>query len=421
MSSHPTVAVIGLGFVGLPLAQLFATKGYHVTGIDIDQGKINMLLSGKSYISDLSDQEIADMINSGKLDVTSDYAATGNVDVIIICVPTPLRNREPDLSYIIQSVKQLKPYLKKGQLLVLESSTYPGTTEEYVKPLIENDELKIGETFFLGYSPERIDPGNKTVSIADIPKIVSGVSHRCQEKIKQLYDAVFTQTVPVTSPRVAEFVKMLENSQRLINISFINEVNVLANKMNVNLWEVIEAAKTKPVGFIPYYPSAGIGGHCIPVDPFFLAWVGLREGVPLTMIHQAGFINEMIPHFIVNRVTQVLSDKNISSQHAHVGVIGLTYKKDVNDIRESASLKVIELLHDRKIKVSVYDPVYEGELPFDLQTFTLAPKDLNKFEIVLILVDHTGIDWNEVVRNSRCVIDTRNVTTKLPGAHVIQL
>ncbi|NGQ95717.1 nucleotide sugar dehydrogenase [Brevibacillus sp. SYP-B805] len=421
MSSLPTIAVIGLGFVGLPLVQLFASKGYHVTGIDIDQEKIAMLRAAKSYISDISDQEIGIMTNSGLLDVTSDYAAAAGVDTIIICVPTPLRNREPDLSYIFHAVQQLKPYLKKGQLLVLESSTFPGTTEEYVKPLIETDALTVGETIFLGYSPERIDPGNKMVSIADIPKVISGVTPQCLQKVKQLYDSVFKQTVPVSSPKVAEFVKMLENSQRLINISFINEVNLLANKMNVDLWEVIEAAKTKPVGFTPYYPSAGIGGHCIPVDPFFLAWIGMREGVPLTMIHQAGFINEMIPHFIVSSVVQELTVRGKPLEEAHVGVIGLTYKKDVNDIRESASLKVIELLLDRRVTVSVHDPVFVGELPFDLKTFSLEPNELGVFDIVLILVDHSGLPWEGIVKHSRCVIDTRNVAPQLPGAHVVHL
>lgn len=350
MTNHPiTVAVIGLGYVGLPLVHLFLSKDYRVIGVDLDAGKISMLQQKKSYITDMTDKQVEDMVDSGRLYVTTDYAAVNLADAIIICVPTPLKNKEPDLSYILHAVDEMKPYLKQGQLLVLESSTYPGTTEDYVKPMIETEQLIVGETIFLGYSPERIDPGNKTVAIKDMPKVISGCSDACFTRLKNLYDTVFTRTVPVSSPRVAEFVKMLENSQRLINISFINEVNLLANKMDVNLWEVIEAAKTKPVGFTPYYPSAGIGGHCIPVDPFFLAWIGMREGVPLTMIHQAGLINEMVPHFIANRTAQILTQKKIPLAKAKVGIVGVTYKKDVNDIRESAALKVIEFLLERRI------------------------------------------------------------------------
>lgn len=422
MSSHSTVAVIGLGFVGLPLVQLFLGKKHHVIGIDLDNAKIESIRKKKSYITDIQDQEIADMVDTGRLQVTSDYAAVNQADAIIICVPTPLRNKEPDLTYIFHAVKQMKPYLKENQLVVLESSTYPGTTEEYVKPLIENEQLSIGKNFFLGYSPERIDPGNKTVAIADMPKIISGVTDACLQRLKALYDTAFTRTVPVSSPRVAEFVKMLENSQRLINISFINEVNLLANRMNINLWEVIEAAKTKPVGFTPYYPSAGIGGHCIPVDPFFLAWIGMREGVPLTMIHQAGMINEMMPHFIVSRTVQKLNEKQIPLHEARIGVIGLTYKKDVNDIRESASIKVIELLLDRRMNVSAYDPVFRGELPFrEVGKFSLDAASLQSFDVVLVLVDHSVMDWEQVARHSRCIIDTRNVIPRTADNHVIHL
>jgi len=422
MSNHPTVAVIGLGFVGLPLVHLFLSGDYQVIGIDIDPAKVNMIQQKKSYISDMQDSDLAAMMDSGRLTVTTDYEAVNQADAIIICVPTPLRNKEPDLTYIFHAVQQMKPHLKEGQLLVLESSTYPGTTEDYVKPLIEDDHLKVGSNFYLGYSPERIDPGNKTMSIAEMPKIISGTTPACLERLQELYNSVFVKTVPVSSPRVAEFVKMLENSQRLINISFINEVNLLANKMDVNLWEVIEAAKTKPVGFTPYYPSAGIGGHCIPVDPFFLAWIGMREGVPLTMIHQAGLINEMMPHFIVNRAAQILTEKQIPFTEAKIGVIGLTYKKDVNDIRESASLKVIELLQDRRMKVSVYDPIFRGELPFEeVGTFSLDPVTLQSFDLVMILVDHSGMDWEHVAQYSQCIIDTRNVIPRIPGKHVIHL
>ncbi len=421
MAANVSVAIIGLGFVGLPLACLFSRKGYRIIGIDIDSDKTEQLLNKKSYLSDIEDQEIAEMVDSGRFTVTSDFRAVEGVNCIIICVPTPLHNREPDLSYITSVAKSIAPHLQPQQLIVLESSTYPGTTEQLVKPLVENSLLKVGENLFLGYSPERIDPGNKTISIEDIPKVVSGVTKECLKKVEQLYGSVFKRVVPVSSPGVAEFTKMLENSQRLINISFINEVNFLAKKLNINLWAVIEAAKTKPMGFTAYYPGVGIGGHCIPVDPFFLSWVGMREGVPLTMIQSAGLINEIMPHFIVSQVVQQLSKLQVQSDSAKIGVIGLTYKKDVNDIRESAALKVIELMANKQMLVSVYDPVYQGVIPHGVERFVLAPDSLAKFDVTLILVDHSNIPWDVVIQHSKCVIDTRNVTGHSEAKHIIHI
>lgn len=421
MTANRSVAIIGLGFVGIPLACLFSKKGYRVIGIDIDPNKTELLRQKQSYLSDIEDQEIAEIVDSGLFTVTSDFRAVEGVNCIIICVPTPLLNREPDLSYIKSAAKSIAPHLQPQQLIVLESSTYPGTTEEFVKPLVENNLLKVGENLFLGYSPERIDPGNKNISIENIPKVVSGVTEECLKRVEQLYRSVFKQIVPVSSPSVAEFTKMLENSQRLINISFINEVNFLAKKLNINLWEVIEAARTKPMGFTAYFPSAGIGGHCIPVDPFFLSWIGMREGVPLTMIHSAGLINESIPHFIVSQVVLQLSKLQVQFESAKVGVIGLTYKKDVNDIRESAALKVIELMVNKQMIVSVYDPVYPGVLPLGVERFVLAPDSLKKFDVTLILVDHSNILWDFVIQHSNCVIDTRNVTSHSEAKHIIRI
>lgn len=421
MKTGQSIAVIGLGFVGLPLSQLFVKKGHKVFGIDVDQQKISQLHKKTSYLTDLQDADVAEMMDSGRFIPTDDFSHIKEVQAIIICVPTPLINKEPDLSYVRSAIRDITPFLQKDQLIVIESSTYPGTTEEMIKPMLEKLPFTLGKNLYLGYSPERIDPGNDLLSIETIPKVISGVTDECLSQLKNLYSTVFQELVPVSSPRVAEFTKMLENSQRLINISFINEINLLANKMKINLWEVIEAAKTKPVGFTPYYPGPGVGGHCIPVDPFFLTWVGMREGVPLTMIHHAGFINELIPHFITNHVVNQLEQLSIALEEAHVGVIGITYKKDVNDIRESAALKVVQLLLERQIKVSVCDPVFKGTLPNQLSRFEITEEECRQFALLLILVDHSQMNWDDVVRFGSRIIDTRNVITDPLPPHVVRL
>ncbi|KON99440.1 hypothetical protein AM501_06050 [Aneurinibacillus migulanus] len=415
------VAIIGLGYVGLPLASLLVDKGYVVLGIDTDIKKVERLNAKKSYLTDVSDFKVSEMIDNQKFIPSSDYSLISSAQSIIICVPTPLREKVPDLSYIISAVQGILPYLKREQLLILESSTYPGTTNDLIKPLVESKGLKVGKDIFLAYSPERINPGSKDVSLVDIPKVVSGISTECLQRVSDLYGSIFKTIVKVSSPRVAEFVKMLENSQRLINISFINEVNLLANKMNISIWEVIEAAKTKPIGFTPYYPSAGVGGHCIPIDPFFLSWIGMKEGVPLTMIHQAGIINEKIPYFVAEKVIQHLQAKNIPLHDAKIGAIGITYKKDINDIRESAPLKVVQLLQKEKINVSVYDPIYQEELPNGLTRFSLQPNQLRALDITLILIDHSNIEWGDIIAHSNCVMDTQNVTRDYTEGHIIRI
>lgn len=421
MTHTHSIAIIGLGYVGMPLAQLLISKGFKVVGIDIDDHKVKLIESKISYITDLNDKDIADMIDSGLFRATTHYSAVEEVQSIIICVPTPLDHRAPDLSYVFSAASHLAPYLKEGQLVVLESSTYPGTTEEEVRPLLEQGGKKVGENIFLGYSPERIDPGNIALNLATMPKVISGVTARCLEHVTSLYNKVFVRTVPVSSPRIAEFCKLLENGQRFINISYMNELNLLAHKMDVDLWEVIEAAKTKPFGFSPYYPSPGIGGHCIPVDPYFLAWVGMREGISLGMIERAGHVNEMIPFHVVNRAIKALVNKNIHLDEAKVGIIGLTYKKDVNDIRESAAIKVIEQLIKRRISVSVYDPYYTKEIAGTEGRFELTREELQAFDLILILVDHSSIAWQYVVANSRCIIDTRNVTKQWSYDTIIRM
>lgn len=409
------VAVIGLGYVGLPLAQLFIKKKYEVIGIDIDEKKINTLKDGKSYLTDIHDEHIEEMLQTHSFYPTSNYEKIEEVRNIIIAVPTPLQNKEPDLSYIMSTLKSMSPHLKKNSLIILESSTYPGTTEKVIKSFMEKQGFTIGKDIFLAYSPERIDPGNKNLTLETIPKIISGVTEHCLKRINQLYRNVFQELVVVSSPSVAEFTKILENSQRLINISFMNEINQLANKLNINLWEAIEAAKTKPVGFTPYYPGPGIGGHCIPIDPYYLSWIGKQEGLHLSLIHQAGIINDLMPYKITNEILNHI----VHIEGPKVGIIGLTYKKDVNDIRESPAWKVTELLAERDIAVHVHDPHFTEQTKFP--QFELSEKYLKQFDLTVILVDHSNIDWELVVKHSKKIIDTRNITKNFPSDKIIRI
>lgn len=409
------IAVIGLGYVGLPLAQLFIKKKYEVIGIDIAEQKIETLLNKKSYLTDLSDEEISEMMESNLFFPTSDYKKIEAVRNIVIAVPTPLQNKEPDLSYIMSSLDAMSPYIQKETLIILESSTYPGTTEQIIKPFIEKRGFTIGKDIFLAYSPERVDPGNKQLTLEKIPKIISGVTEHCLERIDMLYRNFFEKLVSVSSPRVAEFTKILENSQRLINISFMNEINLVANKLKINLWEAIEAAKTKPFGFTAYYPGPGIGGHCIPIDPYYLTWVAKQAGIHLSLIHQAGVINDMMPYTVAN---EIIDHVDQEKENFKIGIIGLTYKKDVNDFRESPAWRIAEILTERNFSVYVYDPFYTDDGTF--QRFRLTEDDLRKLDLTIILVDHSTIDWDFVVKNSKKIFDLKNVTAKFSSDKVIK-
>lgn len=418
MNKERWVAVIGLGYVGLPLVRLLIDKGYQVTGIDIDEGKIKALLAGKSYLSDFTDQEIDRLMQGGHFLPTGDYREVEKAEYILICVPTPLEEKKPDLTAVKAVLRSLQVHLHEGQTVILESSTYPGTTEEVVKPILEESGLMVGEKIFLGYSPERIDPGNRAYPLEKIPKVISGVTGACLTKVEALYGSLFEETVPVSSPRTAEFVKMLENSQRLVNISLMNELNMLARRLRIDLWEAIEAAKTKPYGFTPYYPGTGAGGHCIPVDPLYLVWAAMKEGMRLTLIEEADRINDFTPHFVAAGAAELLRQAGAPSP-AKVGVIGMTYKKDVNDIRESSALKVVHLLQERGLDVWAYDPVYTAEIP-GVRRLPLGEESLRSCDLTLILVDHSGIPWEDVVRWSRLVFDTRNVTKGMEAPHVVR-
>lgn len=415
------IAIIGLGYVGLTLANLCIEKDFEVIGIDLDENKIQTLKSGKTYLSDVSDQKVKTMLESNKFTVTMNYAEIRHAGTVIICVPTPIKNKEPDLSYVTLATTKITDHLQKDQLIILESSTFPGTTDEIIHPILKKNGFQIGHDLFLAYSPERVDPGNKEYLLHQIPKVVSGVTEKCLQKVQSLYKRIFDRVISVTNTRTAEFVKMLENSQRFINISFVNEMNIIATKIGVDIWEVIEAAKTKPFGFTPYYPGPGVGGHCIPVDPFYLTWLGMKESFPLTMIHQADLINDLMPHFVVSRVAEELAKKNKDVNQSKIGIIGLTYKKDVNDVRESPSLKVINLLRDfYGVDVYAYDPLIKNASEF-ANPFTITYADIQKLDIVVILVDHANVPWDKVVEYSKLILDTRNVIKNKSLVHVSSL
>ncbi|WP_028591569.1 nucleotide sugar dehydrogenase [Paenibacillus massiliensis] len=406
------IAVIGLGYVGLPLAQLFLSKGHHVYGIDVDDSKIQKLLQHQSYLSDFSAKEIRLLFADGLFQVSSDFADVTHADAIIICVPTPLdRDSQPDLTYVKKAMEAVLPHLHKGQLIVLESSTYPGTTEEILQPMLEAKGLVVGEEIHLAYSPERIDPGPQQAALHAIPKVLGGVTRQCTAFAQQVYESIFDQVVVVSSPRVAEFTKILENCQRLINISFINELTVLCEKMNINLWEAIDAASTKPYGFTPYYPGPGIGGHCIPVDPLYLLWKAKQYGYDLTFIDLAHKVNRFMPNYVVQKVSQSLSARKALNKSS-VLVLGITYKKDVNDMRESTAIPIMEKLSQLGVRISYSDP-YIPEVTVGrakLQSIPLTKRNIQQHDCVLILSDHSSVPYEQLPSVSNLIIDTRNAT-----------
>jgi UDP-N-acetyl-D-glucosamine dehydrogenase len=410
---HYRIGIIGLGYVGLPLARLFIEKGHEVYGIDIDERKISMLQKRQSYLSDFTSGEIIDLFGKNSFHVGSSYETIEQVEVIIICVPTPLDEKDqPDLQYVISAAKSFYPYLREGQLVVLESSTFPGTSEELLKPILESSGLIVGRDIFLAYSPERMDPGSKW-KLEDVPKIIGGFTQTCAAYAKKVYESVFNQIVAVSSLRVAEMAKLLENCQRFINISFINSLLKLSNVLDINLWEAIDAAGTKPYGYMKYYPGPGIGGHCIPVDPFYLLWKAKEHHMELPFIELSDRVNKEIPLYIMERVEKQLSPKKLSE--SSVFVIGVTYKKDVNDIRESAAVDIMEKLLQAGVKVSYFDP-YINELQIGDTCLHMTPittETMKQSDCTLILTDHSSISYEFVAAHSAIVFDTRNATVKL--------
>ena len=407
-----TIGIIGLGYVGLPLSIRFSEEGFKVVGFDIDKEKVDLLNSGKSYIKHINSDDIAAMSANGFM-ATSDFSQIATVDVIIICVPTPLGvHNEPDLSFIHGTLENIKPYLKENQLLVLESTTYPGTTEEEIVPVIKNAGFNIGENFFIGYSPEREDPGNKKYSTKTIPKVVSGVTENCLDLTKALYDRIVDQTVPVSSPKVAEMTKILENIHRAVNIGLVNELKIVANKMDIDIYEVINAAATKPFGFTPYYPGPGLGGHCIPIDPFYLTWKAKEVGMNTRFIELAGEINTLMPHYVIQEVGEALNSVGKAIKGSKILVLGLAYKKNVDDLRESPSLELIDILVDKGALVDYCDPYFKSiphtrKHQIELNAKELSDDILKNMDLVLLATDHDGFDYDLIKKHSKMIIDTR--------------
>ena len=406
------IAIIGIGYVGLPLTIRFSQEGFPVTGFDIDDEKVKLLIAGKSYIKHINAADIAAMSANG-FKATTDFSKIAEVDVIIICVPTPLGvHNEPDLSYIHGTLESIKPYLREEQLLILESTTYPGTTEEEIVPEIDSAGFKIGENFFIGFSPEREDPGNKNFTTKTIPKLVSGVTQNCLEHTKALYDQIVDQTVPVSSPKVAEMTKVLENIHRAVNIGLANELKMVADKMDIDIYEVINAAATKPFGFTPYYPGPGLGGHCIPIDPFYLTWKAKEMGMNTRFIELAGEINAAMPSYVVQKVSETLNSVGKAIKGSKILVLGLAYKKNVDDLRESPSLEIIDILIDKGAIIDYCDPYFPTIPHTRKHQFELAAKPLNKntlksADLVLLATDHDNFDYDLIEKESPIIIDTR--------------
>ena len=419
------VAVIGLGYVGLPLAVEVARAGFPVLGVEIDAGKAATLNRGDSYIADVPNEEVRRLVEAGRLSATTRYAALEDTDILIICVPTPLtKSKEPDLSYVVAAAKACVPTLRPDRLVVLESTTYPGTTEEVVRPVLEESGLRAGSDFYLAFSPERIDPGNRRFALRDIPKIVGGVTVTCTRLAEAFYGRVVRRVVTVSSPTVAEMAKVYENVFRNVNIALVNELTLLCDRMGVDVWEVIDAAATKPYGFMPFYPGPGVGGHCIPVDPYYLSAKAREYDFHARFIELAATVNDSMPYYVVSRTTTALGAAGKTLCGAKILVLGVAYKKDVPDARMSPSLKIMELLEKRGAAVTYHDPLIPQVALANPGTIASTPLDaatLAAVDCVIIATDHSSVDYRQVVETAPLIIDTRNRLRGSTSARVIRL
>ena len=431
--SSLAVGIVGMGYVGLPLAIQFAKAGCIVTGFDIDPRKINAINLGQSYIKHVSAPTIAELVRSKFFHATTDFAEASKLDAMIICVPTPLNAfREPDMSFVLGTGKSIAPYITQGQLISLESTTYPGTTEDDLRPILEHGSgLKAGIDFHLVFSPEREDPGNSEFQTRNIPKIIGGMTDACRDAASHLYLKAVKHVVPVSGTRTAEAAKLVENIFRCVNIAMVNELKVVFDRMNIDIWEVIEAASTKPFGYMPFYPGPGLGGHCIPIDPFYLTWKARQFGVQTKFIELAGEINTGMPRYVVMRLMEALSDRGKPLKGAKVLILGLAYKKNVDDPRESPSFELWELLKQRGAIVSYHDPFLPTAPKmrhhpdvFGTPSMPLSPQILAGVDAVLISTDHDGIDYAALVKHAPLVVDTRNACANVPadikGAKVVK-
>ncbi|RDU37574.1 UDP-N-acetyl-D-glucosamine dehydrogenase [Neobacillus piezotolerans] len=411
-NKEAVIGVVGLGYVGLPLAVEKAKAGYKVIGFDVQAARVEQVNMGINYIGDVVDAELKEMIESGQLVATTDYARIQEVDAAAICVPTPLDiYQQPDTSYVESSANEIAKYAHEGMLVVLESTTYPGTTEEIVKPALESKGLVTGETVFIAYSPERVDPGNKQFKTKNTPKVVGGITPNCTKVAAALYRNVLEGDVhEVSSPAIAEMEKIFENTFRHINIALANEMAILCDKMGIDVWEVIDAAKTKPYGFMAFYPGPGLGGHCIPIDPFYLTWKAREYNYHTRLIELAGEINNTMPEYVINRMMQILNDEGKALRNAKITVLGVAYKKDIDDVRESPVLKIIELLNHHGADFKVVDPYVASfrSCNMKMETVELTKELLQDSDLVLVATDHSDFDYNEIAKESKVIFDTRN-------------
>jgi len=410
-----TAAVIGLGYVGLPLAIEYADAGIRVIGIDSDGAKIRAIRSGNSYVDDVPSESIRGAVENGLLRVTSDYSALAEADTVNICVPTPLRKtKDPDLSYVVTAAEQVAKYIHRDMLIVLESTTYPGTTDELLVPMFEERGFTVGKDIFLAFSPERVDPGNPQYSTKNIPKVVGGATPQCTKMAAALYTGVMEAVHPVSTATVAEMVKLLENTFRSVNIGLVNEIALMCNRMGIDVWEVIDAAKTKPFGFMPFYPGPGIGGHCIPLDPFYLSWKAKQFGFEARFIELAGVINGQMPHFVVGKIIDALNRFKKSVNGAKVLILGVAYKKDISDVRESPAIDILQLLSKKGAKLSYCDP----HVPvLDEHGMRM----IRKADCVVVVTDHSDFDYRLVARESKVIVDARNALKGKNGGKIIKL
>ncbi|MEE3227494.1 MAG: nucleotide sugar dehydrogenase [Chloroflexota bacterium] len=419
------VGIIGLGYVGLPLAVEFAQAGYHVVGIDTDLSKVDALNRGDCYITDISTELFSDMVSTGRLMATQDYGAIGELDAISICVPTPLRKtRDPDMSYVVAAAEQIAKHLRPSTLIILESTTYPGTTAEVVLPIMLGNGYVVGEDIFLAYSPERIDPANTTYGVRNTPKVIGGVTLECADVAMALYDTVVEEVVKVSSTQAAEMVKLLENTFRAVNIGLINEIAIMCDKLGIDVWEVIAAAKTKPFGYMPFYPGPGLGGHCIPIDPLYLSWKLKSLNFNARFIELADEINTNMPRYVVRKVAEALNEDSKPVRGSKVLILGVAYKADVDDVREAPALDIIQLLMQQGAIVNYHDP-YVSSIQFDQVDISSVDHDMSILEsvdCVIIVTDHSYYDWADILNHTNLVVDTRNATVGLNGlARVVKI
>lgn len=413
------ISVIGMGYVGLPLAVELAKCGFPVTGIDTDRDRVNNVKNAIPYILDVDIEALKRLVKSGSLSATIDFRRLARADVIIICVPTPLKHKyQPNINYIKKAVSKIKQHLRRGQLVILESTTYPGTTDEVILPMLESTGLKCGEDFFLVFSPERIDPGNQKFPLPKIPRVVGGVTEEASDLFKLLYEQIIEKVVVVSSPRAAETVKLLENTFRLVNIGLVNELSMMCHKMNLDIWEIIDAARTKPFGFMPFYPGCGVGGHCIPKDPLYLYWKARLYGFKSRFIRLAADLNSAMPAYIVERLNKI-----IPLSGAKILVLGITYKKDVKDLRKSPALEIIDLLKKKKAQVHYADPLipYLKFDHFNLKTSHLDKETLIDMDCILVATDHSHFDYDFILEHSKKIFDTRNVYKGVKSGKITRL